>query len=492
MTDHFEFAIPSARLDLPEARAGEAIVDITSRLGRHARVGVEVKPGQGAQTAWFAAPVPAEADIADADTLRVTVPVSVPNDVAAAEHTFTVRAYAIDDPQADFTESPTLTLVIPAPKPPPSTPWWIFAVIAAVVLAVLGVGGYLLFKDDDKAGATAPDVVGATLDAARLAAGALEVSPFSASTVEADTGCVLYQSPETGQPAERLFVFLVECPTPGPTIAPPTGADNFCTAAFAFCSQIARQYGDDLSTDEQWIADSQAMTQRFIERFTVPGVLTPAVVGLDEAKGVAALVAAGFDVSVHPGDALGGVRCVLLQFPFPEVEATQGADSVVVTAPCPQIAGTPENVIVSTDISADLANVCQVVPALCNAAAADPAIGADGVGSDEFVTAVQDQLQRFRNSFIGDVVPDVRGSSLTPAISTLAAAGLGADYETFVWFDDSICYYVVSQSPAPGVPIAELPNNIVTLAIDTTPCLVWRIDQLELNPDLIGVAITLP
>lgn len=162
MADIFEFTIPTPNLTLGTDRVDSAVIDVTSRLGRHGAIGVEVVPGEGADPAWFGTPDPVEFDLPTGETSRTTIPIAVPSDAAAGEYSFEVRAYAVDDPQRDFTTSPSFTLTVPESDPRPGIPLWLIILIAVLVVIVLGLAVYFLFFSGDDDPTETADTVATT------------------------------------------------------------------------------------------------------------------------------------------------------------------------------------------------------------------------------------------------------------------------------------------------------------------------------------------
>lgn len=500
MPDSFEFTVSTPRIELPAARTGEAMFDVTSRLGRHGRVGVEIKPSDAADASWFGPIDPPEFDLADAATTKVAVPIHVPTSVAAGEHQLTIRAYAIDNPQVDFTQSPSVAIVVAAVEPKKGPPLWLLILIAVIVLGVLGFAAKKLFFDGDDPPTVPPgsvtDLVGLTMAEATssmASADGATLVEFTNGTVTKGSGCVFAQTPKAGTAlgaagqdgaaTTTVAVFTVECPTPSPSVPPPAGTDRMCDAAFGFCQALARVYGDDFSTSEAWLTDSADMFTTFLDTFTIPGTAIPSVIGLPEFDAVNTITSNSFAAPiVESADQFGGSRCVLLQYPFPDVMAASTTKVVLVTAPCPPKANSADQVNISTDLAGDYNNLCVVAPQMCGAVDTDPSAAENGVGTPAFNQQLDNMVLAFRNAFIGDLVPDVVGMSLESAISTLATKSLGAEYvKPFTEGEVGLyCFTVVSQTPAASTDITTLGSNIVQLQLEADVC--WF-----LNPDLILV-----
>jgi hypothetical protein len=476
MAESFDFTIPDPIVTLGSDRNAKTVIDVTSRLDRHELVGVDVKPDDGVDPSWFAAPEPAEFNLQMGETSRTELAVRVPPGVPPGDHRFTVRAFAISAPSQDFSVSPSLVVRVPEPQRPtaPVIPLWLLATAGGLVLAAVLAVAYLAFGGG---GRPAPDLIALPASEAREAAGeGVELTEYAAPAVTSGGGCVLLQTPAPGHTTSAVSVLLVECPDPAPEVALPQATETLCNSFFSFCQDVATTYGADFAVGEDWQDASAAMIQRFVAAFRVPGDPAPDLVGLRAEQAEEVADDAGLGISLT-GDTTGGAQCVLLQYPYPERPVAVGGAIAAVTTRCPGGASVPDDVELPTPIDVDsFDNVCDVAMGWCEtvrAAHDDPGY----LDSAELATDLALLVIRFQNAFAGPAVPDVRRLRLGPALAELEQRGLEGRYAFPSTNQEQglgglhPCWDVIGQSPAPGTLIASLDDNLVVLALErSVPC----------------------
>ncbi|KAB0681341.1 hypothetical protein [Aureimonas leprariae] len=178
----FEFADCPTRLDLPQASTGEQTGSVTCTVrntqgGRQAGR-IRVKPEGEAKPEWFSiagapptSPLELEQEFAAGSAASVTVHLRVPAGAPAGPQTFKLLVLSEQQPDTDFAVGPSIgfTVAAPAvPPPKPKVPRWIFAVLAVVVLAMIGGAAALFWPK----GALDPQLVAghSLADAQKIAA----------------------------------------------------------------------------------------------------------------------------------------------------------------------------------------------------------------------------------------------------------------------------------------------------------------------------------
>lgn len=484
MPDTFEFTIPKPSVELGADRTSSVVVDVTSRLGRHGVVGAEVVPGEGADSAWFGTPEPFEFDLPSGETLRTTIPINVPADAVAGEYSFELRAYAVDDPQRDFTNSPSISVTVPPPAAPGGIPSWIFIVIGVLVALVLAFAIYFLFfrSEDEPIFPEAPDLIGLTLAEAQ---NELDEEQTLREYSQNGVGCVLLQTPPPDTPTLTVSVLVVQCPTPAPNVATPNVLNDLCDTVEDFCRDLETLYGEDFGDNEEWAEESAKMIETFVETFQTDGITVESVVGETVNDAIDTLDGQGFLPSPI-GDGTSGAQCAYLQHPFAGFQAESGDEIRFVTTQCPGPAESAQDVVISTTIAADYSNLCDVALPFCNSIRSSE-LGQGFIGSEEFVVEMNGMVQQFRNAFTGATVPDVREADLGVALDLLEAKGLTAAYATPPT-DGNVfvlrCFTVTAQSPNPGVLISTLDNDVVGLQLEEYQCGFIFPEVLEIDPEV--------
>jgi beta-lactam-binding protein with PASTA domain len=129
-----------------------------------------------------------------------TTPATPATPTAAADkYSFRLDVASITNPDEDSTEGPIVSVELPAAKPAPTPkpfPKWIFIPIAAVLLIGIAVGIYFAVRKTD---VSVPNVVGMTLDDAKNALLAANLTPVEKEvqiTEKAPPGQVIDQDPK--------------------------------------------------------------------------------------------------------------------------------------------------------------------------------------------------------------------------------------------------------------------------------------------------------
>ncbi|MCU1329015.1 MAG: Ricin lectin [Bryobacterales bacterium] len=138
----FDVTPGSEAVHLNNAGTGEMPFTVTNVGSRPVRGRVRVVAQEPAKAAWLAIPAGDERDFPVGGTQQFRVAVKIPAGTSEATYSFRLDVISVDNPDEDFTRGPAVSipvvLVAPAARP---FPWWILAVMAAVLL----VGGFTVW-----------------------------------------------------------------------------------------------------------------------------------------------------------------------------------------------------------------------------------------------------------------------------------------------------------------------------------------------------------
>src|SRR5215212_8123894 len=152
------FAITAATtlVRLDAARKAEAAFAVTNTSGTPVRARASVVPTNPADATWLTPDGEAERQFAVNETHQFRVHIAPPATVAAGSHELRLDVVGVDDPDAAFTEGPSVSVEVPSTAPPTqSFPWWIIPVVLLAVIVVGAGAWYVLSREVE-----VPTVVG--------------------------------------------------------------------------------------------------------------------------------------------------------------------------------------------------------------------------------------------------------------------------------------------------------------------------------------------
>jgi hypothetical protein len=143
---------------------GTAVVFTVTNVGEEdlqARISIPGDPAQlealkipadrAAKSEWFSFDGTRERNFPAGAGTTVGVTATAPAGTKPGDYLFCLQVASITDPDNDSARSPVITLSVaeqaPEPEKKPPTKWWLWILIALAVLAALGVGGWLIFRD---------------------------------------------------------------------------------------------------------------------------------------------------------------------------------------------------------------------------------------------------------------------------------------------------------------------------------------------------------
>ena len=207
--------------------SAKQVVNITNITGRKVRVGARILADAPEKEKWMKFdPVFSERDLNPNETAQLTLSVQAPAGAQTGKHLFRVEVFSTVSPGEDFTKSDAIAVEIPTPQqkqpdpvPPKPFPWWIFAVIAGVLI-VGGIVVYLVTKKSDMV--EVPAVKGQMFAQAQ---DQLKKSGFTVTRKDQQGGPVdkvLEQDPASGKAKKGSDVVLtVGVAAPQPVAATP-------------------------------------------------------------------------------------------------------------------------------------------------------------------------------------------------------------------------------------------------------------------------------
>ena len=145
------FAVTAAgqKVSLDSSGAAQASFTVTNTTAEALNGRLLATPSDPAKPAWFSISGDSVRSFAPNAAVQVVVQLNVPPTTAPGSYAFRLDAVSEVDPDEDFTEGPSVAFEVTAAPAPPKKkfPWWILAIVGAVVLLIIiGVVIWLLTK----------------------------------------------------------------------------------------------------------------------------------------------------------------------------------------------------------------------------------------------------------------------------------------------------------------------------------------------------------
>lgn len=176
MAEVFSITVANLVCKLGADRNAESTYTVTNATDRTIRGQFKLRPLGGTDGAWLSIVGDTECDFSPHQTRQVPVKIKVPPQAPPGKYTFRLDAISAAKPDDDYTEGQVVSIEIPGPQgtPPPPPPWPKYALIAAALVVVIGVGGWLLWPK----GVAVPDnLIGHSYDEASSAVTAAGLTP---------------------------------------------------------------------------------------------------------------------------------------------------------------------------------------------------------------------------------------------------------------------------------------------------------------------------
>ena len=147
----FTVTTAATKVKLDSSGAAQAAFTVTNMSAQALKGRLLTRPSEQAKPDWFSVVGESVRDFAPNAAEQVVVRLAFPPGSPPGSYSFRLDAVSQIDPDEDFTEGPSVAFeVAPPPTPKKPFPWWILAVVGAVVLLIIiGVGVFLLVRDDD-------------------------------------------------------------------------------------------------------------------------------------------------------------------------------------------------------------------------------------------------------------------------------------------------------------------------------------------------------
>lgn len=160
----FTVTAAGQKVSLDAAGTAQAPFTVTNTSAQTLRGRLLTKPTDPAKSEWFSIAGESTRDFAPNAAEQAVVQLTVPPTTPPGSYSFRLDAVSEVDPDEDFTEGPSVAFDVTAPPAAPKKkfPWWILAIVGAVVLLIIiGVVIWLLTKGDDgKPTSAVPPVTG--------------------------------------------------------------------------------------------------------------------------------------------------------------------------------------------------------------------------------------------------------------------------------------------------------------------------------------------
>jgi len=148
----FTVTAAGQRVNLGVSGTAQASFTVTNTSTQTLKGRMMTRPADSASPEWFSVTGESVRDFAPNAAEQVVVQLSVPQTAPPGAYSFRLDAVSEVDPDEDFTEGPSVAFDVeaqPVPKKKfPWVPWWVLAIIGAVLLAIIiGVVIWLLVRD---------------------------------------------------------------------------------------------------------------------------------------------------------------------------------------------------------------------------------------------------------------------------------------------------------------------------------------------------------
>ena len=153
----------------PGPATGSVVFNVTNKSAESADGSLSVQVAGSTQKDWFTIEGEEVRTFGPGETQTAKINISLGKEVPPGDYPFRLRAAAVRDPDNDAAEGPvSVAKKKEAAIVKPKSRWWLWLIIALVVLAAIGAAVYFLFLKKPS-GTAVPDFVNKTVDQAKAA-----------------------------------------------------------------------------------------------------------------------------------------------------------------------------------------------------------------------------------------------------------------------------------------------------------------------------------
>lgn len=149
MARDFAITTVKSQIELKKGKKSSVSYTVTNSTGNQLTARARISPLEGADESWFTIEGESERDFAENDTQQYSVSVNIPAEIKSGSYKFKLDVFSVENPDEIFSEGPVIEILISeAPVDDNNNdkpfPWWIIAVIAAVILIGSGIIWYVV------------------------------------------------------------------------------------------------------------------------------------------------------------------------------------------------------------------------------------------------------------------------------------------------------------------------------------------------------------
>jgi hypothetical protein len=184
MASLFAITAASNTVLLGQNRAAETTFTVANTSGRAVRGRAKLGPDDLVQKTWLQLAGDVEREFPIAGAQQYVVKINVPPDAPAGNYNLRLDMVGTENPDADYTEGPSVAFQVPQGVVKRKFPWWIVAAVAVILILAVTTG--LVFKGqaDSRATATARAGTAAATQTA-LAAATMTAQAAATGTAQA-------------------------------------------------------------------------------------------------------------------------------------------------------------------------------------------------------------------------------------------------------------------------------------------------------------------